>query len=124
MAAGAGAVIAPWVGIVVGIASWYASGGRRVRPIIRFAPPVLLISVALGIPIIQRVKRFPPFFDWVTHFQWANWAVWLAISALVLDVLISIISGEEELATTDQATGLSEPLTAGQFRDPAKEQSQ
>ena len=121
MAAGTGAVIAPWVGIIVGIASWFASGGMRARRIIRYAPPVLLISVALGIPIIQRVKRFPPFFDWVTHFQWANWAVWLAISALVLDVLISIISGEEEIATTDQATRLSEPETAGQILEPASE---
>jgi len=121
MAVGTGAVIAPWVGIVVGIASWYASGGKRARPIIRFAPPVLLISVALGIPIIQRIKRFPPFFDWVTHFQWANWAVWLAISALVLDVLISVISGEEEIATTDQATALSEPETAVQILEPANE---
>ncbi|MBJ7514309.1 MAG: hypothetical protein JHC94_08295, partial [Acidimicrobiia bacterium] len=88
MAVGTGAVIAPWVGIIVGIASWYASGGKRVRTLIRFAPPLLLTSVAFGIPIIQGVKRFPPFFDWVTHFQWASWVVWLAISALVLDVLI------------------------------------
>lgn len=121
MTVGAGAVIAPWVGIVVGIASWFASNAKRSRSIIRFAPPVLLICVALGIPIIQRVKRFPPFFDWVTHFQWASWAVWLAISALVLDVLISIISGEEEIAATDQATALSEPETAVQILEPANE---
>jgi len=121
MTVGTGAVIAPWVGIIVGIASWYASGGKRVRTLIRFAPPLLLTSVAFGIPIIQGVKRFPPFFDWVTHFQWASWVVWLAISALVLDVLISVISGEEEIATTDQATALSEPETAVQILEPANE---
>ena len=109
MAAGTGAIIAPWVGLIVGIASWYASKGGDARRLIRFAPPLLLLTVAIGIPLIQRVQRFPAFFDWVTHFKWASWVVWIAISALVLDVLLSIITREEAIAISDPvATPLSE----------------
>jgi hypothetical protein len=65
------------------------------RRVVRFAPPVLLIATAVGIPIQQRIERYPAFFDWAGHFEWARWCVWFAVIALALDVIVSLLREEE-----------------------------
>ena len=103
LAAGAAAVVAltvhPVAGVVAGLLAWAAAGGGRMRFIVRFAPPVLVLATAIGIPIQQRIERYPAFFDWAGHFEWARWCVWFAVIALALDVIIGLLRAEEPRAT-------------------------
>jgi len=87
--------IHPVVGVVAGLLAWAAAGGGVMRRAVRFAPPVLLIATAIGIPIQQRIERYPAFFDWAGHFEWARWCVWFAVIALALDVIVGLLRDEE-----------------------------
>lgn len=91
----AAVTIHPIVGIIAGVLAWVAAGGGGMRRVVRFAPPVLVLSVAIGIPIQQRIERYPAFFDWAGHFEWARWCVWFAVITLALDVIVGLMRAEE-----------------------------
>lgn len=87
--------ITPLVGVLTGGLAWAAAGGGRIRRAVPFAPPVLLVAVAIGIPIQQRIERHPAFFDWTSHFEWARWCAWFAVMALAIDVVVGAIRHED-----------------------------
>ncbi|MEY3360805.1 MAG: hypothetical protein RL531_524, partial [Actinomycetota bacterium] len=91
----AGLTITPVVGVVAGLLAWAAAAGGRIRRAVRVAPPILLLVVAIGIPVQQRIERHPAFFDWTSHFEWARWCAWFAVIALALDVLVASLRHED-----------------------------
>lgn len=98
----AGLTIAPVVGVLTGLLAWLAADGGRIRRAVRFAPPVLLLAVAIGIPVQQRIERHPAFFDWTSHFEWARWCVWFAVITLALDVLVASLRHEDPSAAAHE----------------------
>ncbi|MFM7060323.1 MAG: alpha-(1-_3)-arabinofuranosyltransferase family protein [Actinomycetes bacterium] len=98
----AGLTIGPIVGIVTGLVAWVACGGGRIRRGIRLAPPVLLLVIAVGTPVQQRIERHTAAFDWTSHFEWARWLAWCAVVALALDVLVATLRREDGPGATDE----------------------
>lgn len=97
LAAGfAGAVVvAPWVGIVVGVLVLVVLARPGARWLLSLTPPLILAAAGLYIALKQFSNQFPPVFEWPTLFPRARTLGWLAVVLLAADALVELLRDRE-----------------------------
>ena len=105
VAAAAGAligavVVAPWAGVVTGLAVAAACVRRPARLALGLAPAVLLSGAALYVAQLQLRYRFPLKLSWPTNFETATPLAWLAVLLLAGSVLVDLASGGTQAPPT------------------------
>jgi hypothetical protein len=88
----AGAVAAPWVGVVTGLFAAGALRSQRVRTALRLAPVAILSLIALYVAFGQWRHSYAPQFQWTTYFSRARQPAWLALALLATDVVVGIVA--------------------------------
>jgi hypothetical protein len=87
----AGAVAAPWVGVVTGLLAAGALRSGRVRAALRLAPVAIVSLIALYVAFGQWRHSYAPQFQWTTYFSRARQPAWLALALLATDVVVGIV---------------------------------
>ncbi|HTL83729.1 MAG TPA: hypothetical protein VL856_00990, partial [Acidimicrobiia bacterium] len=87
----AAVVVAPWVGILVGIATYVLTARARLRALVLAAPAALLALSGLYIAAEQVQHRFPSVFEWPTLFPYARTPAWIAVVLLAADAIVEVV---------------------------------
>jgi len=96
-AAVAAVVVAPWAGVLVGLALIAAFRVDRARVLIALAPAALVGWIGLYVTFRQETHRFSAVFEWPVLFSKATTPAWAAIALFTADALYSW-SGEDNAA--------------------------
>jgi hypothetical protein len=86
-----GAAVRPWVGLVVGVLVLVACVRHRWRALLRFAPPVILVAIALVVSVGQLVHRYPAGGGWAGAFEVARMPAWIAVALLGADGVVGMV---------------------------------
>jgi arabinofuranan 3-O-arabinosyltransferase len=84
----AGLIVVPWVGVLVGVLTFWSMRDRRVRCIVRYAPAAIVGAIAISIAIAQAIHHYPTGGSWPAIFAWARIPVWIAIFLLLVDAVV------------------------------------
>lgn len=87
----AGAVAAPWVGVVTGVLTALAMRSTRARAVLRIAPVVIVVAIACYVAAGQWRHTYAPQFEWTTYFDRARQPAWLAVLLLAADVVVGTV---------------------------------
>ena len=90
-AVGAGALIRPLAGVLVGALVLVAVYRPRWRAVLAIGAPASLALAALYIFGQQWRHRYPSVFEWPTFFDRVHVLGWLAIAFLVADALVEVV---------------------------------
>ena len=74
--------------LVLAIVAAVALRMPRLRPVLVFGSPALLVLSAGYVIAKQVANRLPAGFDWPTYFDQVHQLAWAAVALLVLDVVI------------------------------------
>ena len=89
---GLGVVLArPWVGVVVAAATLLAASNLRVRAIVRLAPAVIVVGVAVAIAATILLGDVTPGIDWPGEFAFASGPTWIAVFLVLAECSLSAV---------------------------------
>ncbi len=91
--AGAGLIVAPWVGLLVAASVAAVLRFPRARVVLAVLPSLLLGLVGVYMAYRQVRDRLPPVFEWPTLFPRARTLGWLAIVLLAADAVVEVVRG-------------------------------
>jgi len=83
-----GLIVVPWVGVLVGALTFWATRDRRVRFVIRYAPAAVVGAIAIYMAIAQAVQHYPTGGNWPALFAWERIPVWIALFLLLADAVV------------------------------------
>jgi arabinofuranan 3-O-arabinosyltransferase len=90
-ALGAGALVRPWAGVLVGAVVAVVLIRPRMRWLLTLFPPAALMLSGVFIMVKQVHGNWPPVFEWPTLFWQVRTLGWLAIVALAADALVELL---------------------------------
>ncbi|HET9729448.1 MAG TPA: alpha-(1-_3)-arabinofuranosyltransferase family protein [Acidimicrobiia bacterium] len=85
-------VVTPWVGVLVGAATYATLRWPRLRAPIMVVPAALLAGCALYIVVQQQRYHYPSVFEWPTLFPRARTPAWIAIMLVSADIVVEIVA--------------------------------
>ena len=88
---GAGLLVQPLVGLLVGALVLFALLRPRARVLLAIGAPAALALAALYIAVQQYRHDYPAVFEWPTYFDRVQTLGWLAVVLLVADALVEVV---------------------------------
>lgn len=88
----AAVVAAPWIGVVVALATAAALTWGRARFVLAILPAVLIALAGAYMVVGQVRHEFPPIFEWPTLFPRARSLAWLAVTLLVARIAVDLVA--------------------------------
>jgi hypothetical protein len=88
---GAGLLVEPLVGLLVGALVAFALLRPRARVLLAIGAPAALALAGLYIAVQQYRYDYPAVFEWPTYFDRVQTLGWLAVVLLAADALVEIV---------------------------------
>ena len=83
-----GAVVRPWVGVLIGGLTYLSIRDRRARFVVRYAPAAIAVAIALYMAAAQAITSYASGTHWPSIFSWARVPTWIALFLLLVDATV------------------------------------